>query len=86
MLGWGATSGFREDWTWDQAAETYALDADMAAKLKKANPQVGPAQHAACRAGHGLRSTCKVGCTTCVCNQIRLRSSSTVGTGQVVVE
>ena len=42
MLGWGATSGFKEDWTWDQAAETYALDADMAAKLQKANPKVIP--------------------------------------------
>ena len=39
MLGWGATSGFQEDWTWDQAADTYALDAAMAAKLQKANPQ-----------------------------------------------
>ena len=39
MLGWGATSGFKEDWTWDQAAETYALDPDMAAKLRKSNPQ-----------------------------------------------
>ncbi|KAL4458671.1 hypothetical protein ABPG75_013536 [Micractinium tetrahymenae] len=39
MVGWGATTDFREDWTWDQAAETYALDPDMAAKLRKANPQ-----------------------------------------------
>lgn len=39
MLGWGATSGFKEDWTWNQAAETYALDSDMAAKLRKSNPQ-----------------------------------------------
>ena len=40
MLGWGATSEFKEDWTWNQAAETYALDPDMAAKLRKNNPQV----------------------------------------------
>ncbi|KAL4429335.1 hypothetical protein ABPG77_005109, partial [Micractinium sp. CCAP 211/92] len=39
MVGWGATTDFREDWTWDQAAETYALDPDMAARLRKANPQ-----------------------------------------------
>jgi magnesium chelatase subunit H len=39
MMGWGATAEFKEDWTWDQAAETYALDADMAAKLRAANPQ-----------------------------------------------
>ena len=40
MVGWGATANFREDWTWDQAAETYALDKDMAEKLRKNNPQV----------------------------------------------
>ena len=40
MLGWGATSNFQEDWTWDQAAETYALDPEMAAKLRNNNPQV----------------------------------------------
>lgn len=40
MVGWGATAGFQEDWTWDQAAETYALDAEMAAKLRQSNPQV----------------------------------------------
>ena len=39
MLGWGATSEFKEDWTWNQAAETYALDPEMAAKLRKSNPQ-----------------------------------------------
>ena len=41
MLGWGATTSFQEDWTWDQAAETYALDPEMADKLRKNNPQVG---------------------------------------------
>ena len=40
MLGWGATASFKEDWTWNQAAETYALDPEMAAKLRKSNPQV----------------------------------------------
>ena len=30
----------REDWTWQQAAETYALDPEMAEKLRQANPQV----------------------------------------------
>ena len=39
MLGWGATSEFKEDWTWNQAAETYALDPEMAATLRKSNPQ-----------------------------------------------
>ncbi|GAB4822001.1 hypothetical protein N2152v2_009047 [Parachlorella kessleri] len=39
MVGWGATVDFREDWTWDQAAQTYAFDPEMAARLRKANPQ-----------------------------------------------
>ena len=52
MLGWGATTDFREDWTWDQAAETYALDADMAAKLQRANPEVRPQSGLHSR-GHG---------------------------------
>ena len=39
-VGWGATASFKEDWVWDQAAATYALDADMAATLRKNNPQV----------------------------------------------
>lgn len=34
MVGWGATTDFREDWTWDQAAATYALDPEMASKLR----------------------------------------------------
>mmetsp|Transcript_27930 Transcript_27930/g.78984 ORF Transcript_27930/g.78984 Transcript_27930/m.78984 type:complete len:1563 (-) Transcript_27930:449-5137(-) len=39
MLGWGATVSFQEDWTWNQAAETYVLDEDMAEKLRSSNPQ-----------------------------------------------
>jgi len=39
MLGWGATSGFKESWTWQQAAETYVLDQEMASTLKKNNPE-----------------------------------------------
>jgi hypothetical protein len=42
MVGWGATTGFAEDWTWEQAAETYVMDEAMAAKLRDANPQVNP--------------------------------------------
>ena len=41
MVGWGATTDFREDWTWDQAAETYALDPEMAAKLRWVGQRVG---------------------------------------------
>ena len=39
MIGWGATVTFQEDWTWDQAAETYAFDEAMANKLKENNPE-----------------------------------------------
>lgn len=39
MIGWGATVDFREDWTWDQAAETYAFDEAMASKLRESNPE-----------------------------------------------
>ena len=38
-VGWGATSGFSEDWVWDGAYDTYVADADMAARLRRANPQ-----------------------------------------------
>jgi len=39
MLGWGATSGFKEAWTWQQAAETYVLDEEMASTLRRNNPE-----------------------------------------------
>ncbi|KAI8464745.1 MAG: CobN/magnesium chelatase [Monoraphidium minutum] len=39
LLGWGATAGYSDQWTWDQASATYALDPEMAAKLRAANPQ-----------------------------------------------
>lgn len=42
MLGWGATVAFQDDWTWNQAAETYVLDEDMAEKLRSSNPQARP--------------------------------------------
>lgn len=31
--------GFKESWTWEQAAETYVLDDEMAATLRKNNPE-----------------------------------------------
>jgi magnesium chelatase subunit H len=39
LIGWGGTVDFQESWVYDQAAETYALDAEMAEKLRKANPE-----------------------------------------------
>ena len=32
-------AGFKDNWGYDQAAETYALDPEMAEKLRKANPE-----------------------------------------------
>ena len=39
LIGWGGTADFKDDWVYDQAAETYALDPEMAEKLRKANPE-----------------------------------------------
>jgi len=39
LIGWGGTVDFTDSWVYDQAVETYALDAEMAAKLRKANPE-----------------------------------------------
>jgi magnesium chelatase subunit H len=39
LLGWGGTADFQEGWVYDQAATTYALDPEVAAKLRQANPE-----------------------------------------------
>ncbi|QDL10028.1 magnesium chelatase subunit H [Brasilonema octagenarum UFV-E1] len=39
LIGWGGTADFTDNWVYDQAADTYALDAEMAEKLRKANPE-----------------------------------------------
>ena len=39
LIGWGGTTDFPDNWGYDQAAETYALDPEMAEKLRKANPE-----------------------------------------------
>lgn len=39
LIGWGGTADFSDSWVYDQAADTYALDSDMAEKLRKANPE-----------------------------------------------
>ncbi|MEB3179661.1 MAG: magnesium chelatase subunit H [Nostocaceae cyanobacterium] len=39
LIGWGGTADFTDDWVYDQAADTYAFDAEMAQKLRKANPE-----------------------------------------------
>ena len=37
LIGWGGTANFKDDWVYDQAVDTYALDAEMAKKLRDAN-------------------------------------------------
>ncbi|MFQ4143379.1 magnesium chelatase subunit H [Chlorogloeopsis sp. ULAP02] len=39
LIGWGGTADFTDNWVYDQAADTYALDPEMAEKLRKANPE-----------------------------------------------
>lgn len=39
LIGWGGTTDFKDNWVYDQAAKTYALDSEMAEKLRKANPE-----------------------------------------------
>ena len=39
LIGWGGTVDFQDDWVYDQATETYALDEEMANKLRQANPE-----------------------------------------------
>ena len=39
LIGWGGTTDFTDDWVYHQAADTYALDGEMAQKLLEANPE-----------------------------------------------
>lgn len=39
LVGWGGTTGFQDNWVYDQAAQTYALDETMANRLRQANPE-----------------------------------------------
>ena len=39
LMGWAGTADFKENWVYDQAADTYALDPEMAKKLQQANPE-----------------------------------------------
>ncbi|NET32525.1 MAG: magnesium chelatase subunit H [Cyanothece sp. SIO1E1] len=39
LIGWAGTTDFKENWVYDQAADTYALDPDMAKKLRDSNPE-----------------------------------------------
>ena len=39
LIGWGGTVDFTDSWVYEQAADTYAFDAQMAQKLQDANSE-----------------------------------------------
>ncbi|MGB7247510.1 MAG: magnesium chelatase subunit H [Phormidesmis sp.] len=39
LIGWGGTTHFKDGWVYEQAAQTYALNPEMAQKLRQANPE-----------------------------------------------
>jgi magnesium chelatase subunit H len=39
LIGWGGTVDFTDNWVYEQSVDVYALDAEMAEKLRKANPE-----------------------------------------------
>lgn len=39
LMGWAGTADFKENWVYDQAADTYALDPEMVERLRQANPE-----------------------------------------------
>jgi magnesium chelatase subunit H len=39
LIGWSGTVDFQDAWVYDQAANTYALDSEMANRLREANPE-----------------------------------------------
>jgi magnesium chelatase subunit H len=39
LIGWSGTANFTDNWVYDRAANTYAFDTEMAAKLREANPE-----------------------------------------------
>jgi magnesium chelatase subunit H len=39
LIGWSGTANFTDNWVYDQAANMYAFDTEMAAKLREANPE-----------------------------------------------
>ena len=39
LMGWAGTTNFQENWVYDQAADTYAFDPEMARRLREANPE-----------------------------------------------
>ncbi|KAM3111704.1 magnesium chelatase subunit H [Phormidesmis sp. 146-33] len=39
LIGWSGTTDFKDQWVYDQSADTYALDSDMANRLKESNPE-----------------------------------------------
>ncbi len=40
LMGWGGTTNFQENWVYDQASKTYALDEKMATDFGKLMPKL----------------------------------------------
>eukprot|EP00878_Enallax_costatus_P008487 GHUV01008871.1.p1 GENE.GHUV01008871.1~~GHUV01008871.1.p1 ORF type:complete len:841 (+),score=266.38 GHUV01008871.1:478-3000(+) len=53
LLGWGGTVGYTDSFAWDQAADTYVLDPEMAAQLRASNPQAFRNVLGRCLEAHG---------------------------------
>ncbi|CAM6031276.1 unnamed protein product, partial [Sphagnum compactum] len=39
MVGWASTADFSEQWVWDSSAKEYALNQEVAQKLRSSNPE-----------------------------------------------
>ncbi|MGV0025103.1 magnesium chelatase subunit H [Phormidesmis priestleyi] len=39
LIGWSGTVDFKDQWVYDQSADTYALDSEMANRLRQSNPE-----------------------------------------------
>jgi magnesium chelatase subunit H len=39
LIGWSGTTNFTDEWVYTQAADTYALDSEIAEKIRKINPE-----------------------------------------------
>lgn len=39
LIGWSGTVNFTDEWVYNQAADTYALDSEIAEKIRKINPE-----------------------------------------------
>lgn len=53
LIGWSGTVGFKDKFVYDGVADVYALDEEMAAKLRKSNPEAYQNVLKRCLEAHG---------------------------------